>query len=49
VGRVAGDLRAGQPDVVANEVDQQGSRLEVGVPLDAVDGDSDVHRPSFGF
>src|SRR3954463_4104270 len=38
---VAADLRAGQAEAVPDEVDEQRPRLDVGFPLDAVDGHRD--------
>ena len=42
VARVAADMRAGQPEVVAQEMDEQESRLDVRLVDGAVDGDRDV-------
>src|SRR4029453_13251275 len=43
VGGVAADMRAGQVEVLAQEVDQQGARLDLGRDLAAVDGHRDPH------
>ena len=40
VARVAADVGAGQPEVVAQEVDEQEARLDVGLVGLAVDGDA---------
>ena len=49
VARVAADVRAGQAEVVAQEVDEQEARLDVGLVRLAVDGDRDVlGASSFG-
>ena len=42
VARVAPDVGAGQPERVAEEVDEQEPRLDVGLVRLAVDGDGDV-------
>ena len=42
VARVAADVRAGQPEVVAQEVDEQEAGLDVGLVGLAVDRDRDV-------
>ena len=42
VARVAADVGAGQPEDVAQEVDEQEARLDVGLAGLAVDGDRDV-------
>ena len=42
IARVAADVRAGQPEVVAQEVDEQEARLDVRLVGLAVDGDGDV-------
>ena len=42
VARVAADVRAGQPEVVAQQVDEQEARLDVRLVDLAVDGDLDV-------
>ena len=48
VGGVAAPVRAGQPGRVADEVDEQLTRLDVARDLLAVDRDRDVHvRPPF--
>src|SRR4029079_7151069 len=44
VGRVAAPVRAGQVEVVADEVDEQRARLDVGAALLAVDGQGDLHQ-----
>ena len=49
VARVAADVRAGQPERVAQEVDEEEARLDVGLVGLPVDGDRDVlggHRGS---
>ena len=42
VARVAADVGAGQPEVVAQEVDEQEAGLDIGLVGLAVDGDRDV-------
>src|SRR5712691_2740028 len=44
VRRVAADVSAGEPEDVADQVDEQEARLDVGLVLLAVDGDLDLHR-----
>ena len=42
VAGVAADVRAGQPERLAQEVDEQEARLDVGLARFAVDRDGDV-------
>src|ERR671930_2438621 len=42
--RVAADLRAGQPDVVAEEIDEQRPRLDLRLVPDAVDGERNRYQ-----
>jgi hypothetical protein len=44
VGRVAADVRAGEAQVLANEMDEQQPRLHLGALLGAVDADADLVR-----
>ena len=44
VRRVAADVGAGQPEVVAQSVDEQQAGLDLEVVLDAVDVQAHVHR-----
>src|SRR5919198_26971 len=43
-GRVAADLRSGEPEVVAEEVDEQRPRLDLRLVPDAVDGERNRYQ-----
>src|SRR5438309_10877843 len=45
VGRIAADVRAGHPEVLAEEVDEKRARLDFDVVRDAVDGHADLEGP----
>ena len=47
-GGVTADVSAGQPDDLADEVDQQQTGLDLGAVLGPVDGDGDAHLPGAG-
>ena len=44
---LAADVRAGQPEILADEIAEQQARLDLALVASAVDGDADDHASTF--